>query len=90
MQTKEQWATVLKNLRETDPAVHSVVANIPVAFTHELIILNINNRAKMELVNEYRTKLPENIELRLIEKGNAPMTIEQKLEKLFGDKVKIE
>jgi len=86
MQSREQWAIILKRLRESNETVIlAAVSNLQTIFTHDTITLIAPNKTTFDILNKYAVKLaPALIKLKTTE--TQQLTIEQKLKNLFGDK----
>ena len=97
METREIWAHVLKCLRENNEHVLlSALSNLAVIFTHDSITIIAANRSILDLLlkhkdvlNKYAGK-KELINIKLIKQDKKEMTLEQKLAKIFGDKLVVE
>jgi len=91
METRNQWAITLKNLRETgDCVILGAVQNVQTIFTHDNIIIITPNKSSFDMLTKYREKLGGNVVIRMKKTEDAELTIEQKLVQIFGDHLKIE
>ena len=91
LKTQEQWAAILKKLREdSEHVLLSALSNLQVAFTHEQIVITVNNPAVQGLLQNHQSKLPENVVFRKSVKTETKQSLEQKLTKIFGEKLKVE
>ena len=88
VQTQDEWVQVLKTLRERDESIlHGIVSNLQIIFTHDTITLVAPNRGVAEILEKNRAALAsDKIKIRLREKPEKNITLEQKLANLFGDK----
>jgi hypothetical protein len=90
METRAQWAGILKHLRETHSPLAPVVQNLNISFTPELIIVHASNPSVFKILSKYKAELPENVQIQFAKRAAAVKSIEQKLVCLFGDKLEIE
>jgi len=88
MQTRDQWANILKDLRQTDQSLLTAIENIPVSFTHDTIILTAPNKSVYDMLVKNNERLGNAI-IKIKSHEKDTMTIEQKLRPLFGDKLEI-
>ena len=90
MESKTNWANTLRRLRETnDTILLSAVSNLQTIFTHDTITLIAPNKSIYDILTKYQTKLGP-VTIKLKNQTKQELTIEQKLQNLFGDKLKIE
>jgi len=92
MQTRELWICALKKLRETNEVVLlNAVSNVHTTFTHDTIIITAPNQTAFEIIKKHLNILKQYtnntaIEIKVKPEQKFSLTLEQKLEKIFGDK----
>ena len=91
MQTREQWATTLKELREQEEHVLlGILSDIPVTFTHDTITIIAPNKSTFDILEKHRDALGAQVILKLKKHEEKILTTEQKLRNLFGDKLAVD
>jgi hypothetical protein len=91
MQTQDQWAKTLKQLRDAnETALFAAVSNLHVSFTNDAIILTPHNQTTFELLENSKHLLPACVQIKHHKKSTSPTNLEQKLFSLFGDKLVIQ
>jgi len=91
MDTQIAWAKTLRALRDKNEMVLvNAISNLPVTFTAENITLTVANPAVRALVEKEKSLLPQNLIIKNPRPHHTKLTLAEKLEKLFGDKLIIE
>ena len=90
METQRDWAKTLRSLRENgNDFLLNAISNVPISFTHDTIIMHAPNESIAELVNRKKELFPENLKIRLPHHEQKIETMEQKLQKLFGERLEV-
>ena len=90
METRNTWAETLKRLRESGELVLlGVLGNLPVTFTHESITITAPNKGVYDMLFKNQKTLGD-VQIKLKSAEHRNLTVEQKLQHLLGDKLKIE
>jgi len=88
METQTLWAKTLRTLREKNETVLvTAISNLPISFTADTITLTISNPAVRALVEKEKALLPDCLSIKNPRPHHAKMTLTEKMEKLFGDKL---
>ena len=98
METREIWAHILKFLRENgENILLSAISNLQIIFTRETITIISPNSAVYDLLIKHQSIFDTYagksglVNIKKVTKQEKPqMTLEQKLAKIFGDKLIIE
>jgi hypothetical protein len=94
MQTQDNYLKLLKLLRENgEEILLSAFSNITPTYTHDSIIITTNKRATFEILKKYQEKISEYAGLAItltFKPLETRETTENKLEKLFGEKLVVE
>ena len=97
LKTREIWAQVLKKLRENNEQILlSSISNLQVIFTRESITIIVLNKTIYDLLikNKYifdkYTGKKDLIVIKMTKQEKKQLTLKQKLEKIFGDKLVVE
>jgi len=97
LKTREIWAQVLKKLRENNEQILlSSISNLQVIFTRESITIIVLNKTIYDLLikNKYifdkYTGEKDLIVIKMTKQEKKQLTLKQKLEKIFGDKLVVE
>ena len=91
MKSRDLWAATLKSLREKhEDMILGCITNLVVTFTESSIIIHATTPVIKTLLEKHKHLFPEITQIKLPEKKDVPQTIEQKLEKIFGDKLTLE
>ena len=92
METREQWAAILKRLRETgEHVLIGVLSNLTVTFTHDTITIIAPNQGIFNMLVKYKDTIDcDTVFFRLKISEEKNLTIEQKLQYLFGEKLEVD
>lgn len=89
--SREVWTDTLRKLRlNGEDALLSAVANLPITFVGDEIHVQTPNPAIYNLIKKYPQYFSLDTKILPPKGGNLALTLEQKLEKIFGDKLVVE
>jgi hypothetical protein len=88
-EVRAAWAEALKKLRETgEEFVLNAIANTPISFTRDSIIVHAQNESVMRVIETNRALFPPMLVVKLPKKTEETTeNIEQRLAKLFGERI---
>lgn len=91
---QKEWGKILRNLRESGETIlHAACANLQdVFFTDDTIEITCRDDATFKILTKHRAKLGHNINIHK-HKPTALMTkteVIERLEEIFGDKLKVQ
>ncbi|MCL2228280.1 MAG: hypothetical protein FWC00_00455 [Firmicutes bacterium] len=93
METRSDWAQILKRLRDaSEEVILSVISNLDVTFTHDAINIYVEVKSTYDmLVKNQAVFDSDKVKIHYRPKSkNAHITMEQKLGNLFGDRLFVE